>query len=85
MVCNRQKQTWAPTHNFVSICPLTNLISVIFTLGNWLREVVAKLFCYRTQIMKLIKRLEDYNAWLRTTAFSQMKEGITLGYVHPEA
>jgi uncharacterized protein (DUF885 family) len=30
-----------------------------------------------------IKRLKDYNAWL-DTALVNMKEGIKLGYVHPE-
>jgi len=78
------KNKLGTNHNFVKYLPIDQFNSVNLYIGQLASGSSVQPFATVTDYENWIKRLEDYNAWL-DTALAKMKEGITLGYVHPES
>ncbi|MRX63993.1 DUF885 domain-containing protein [Maribacter luteus] len=71
-------------HNFTKYLPIDQLKSINLYAAQLASGSSIQPFATVTDYENWIKRLEDYNVWL-DTAHMNMKEGITLGYVQPEA
>ena len=71
-------------HNFTKYLPIDQLKSINLYVAQLASGSSIQPFATVTDYENWITRLEDYNVWL-DTALMNMKEGITLGYVQPEA
>lgn len=77
------KNKLSANHDFVKYLPIDQFNSVNLYVGQIASGSSVQPFVTVQDYNNWIKRLKDYNAWL-DTALANMKEGITLGYVHPE-
>ena len=71
-------------HNFIKYLPIDQFNSGNLYIAQLASGSSVQPFLTVQDYENWIKRLEDYNAWL-DTALVNMKEGITLGYVHPKS
>ncbi|MFZ1788798.1 MAG: DUF885 domain-containing protein [Saprospiraceae bacterium] len=77
------KNKLAADHKFVKYLPIDQINSVNLYVAQIASGSSVQPFVTVQDFNNWIKRLKDYNAWL-DTALVNMKEGIKLGYVHPE-
>lgn len=77
------KNKLSANHDFVRYLPIDQFNSVNLYVAQIASGSSVQPFVTVQDYNNWIKRLKDYNAWL-DTALANMKEGITLGYVHPE-
>jgi uncharacterized protein (DUF885 family) len=78
------KNKLGANHNFIKYLPIDQFNSVNLYIGQLASGSSVQPFATVTDYNNWIKRLEDYTIWL-DTALVNMKEGITLGYVHPKS
>jgi len=71
-------------HNFIKYLPINQLNSLNLYIAQLSSGNSLQPFVTVADYENWIKRLEDYIVWL-DTALANMKEGITLGFVHPTA
>lgn len=71
-------------HNFIKYLPINQFFSLNLYIAQLSSGNSVQPFVTVADYDNWIKRLEDYIVWL-DTALANMKEGITLGFVHPTA
>ena len=77
------KNKLAANHDYVKYLPIDQFNSVNLDVAQIASGSSVQPFVTVQDYSNWIERLKDYNVWL-DTALVNMKEGIKLGYVHPE-
>tara|TARA_R110002111_G_scaffold262769_1_gene340882 strand:- start:10505 stop:12292 length:1788 start_codon:yes stop_codon:yes gene_type:complete len=78
------KNKLAANHNFIKYLPINQFEAVNLDIAQLASGSSFQPFATLQDYDNWLKRLKDYTIWL-DTALANMREGITLGYVHPKA
>jgi uncharacterized protein (DUF885 family) len=78
------KNKLAANHDFVKYLPIDQINSLNLYIPQLASGSSFQPFATVKDYENWAKRVKDYTVWL-DTALANMKEGITLGYVHPKA
>uniref|UniRef100_UPI004047BD4B DUF885 family protein n=1 Tax=Mariniflexile sp. TaxID=1979402 RepID=UPI004047BD4B len=78
------KNKLAANHNFIKYLPINQFEAVNLDIAQLASGSSFQPFATLQDYDNWLKRIKDYTIWL-DTALANMREGITLGYVHPKS